>query len=94
MAKLKTSYFCQNCGSQHAKWSGQCTSCNAWNTLVEEIIQQQEKRSWKQNKTQKTANKPLSISDIEINKELRIHTQNNELDTVLGGGIVPGSIIL
>tara|TARA_B100000809_G_scaffold22902_1_gene20053 strand:- start:17677 stop:19032 length:1356 start_codon:yes stop_codon:yes gene_type:complete len=94
MAKLKTTYFCQSCGSQHAKWMGQCTTCNEWNTLVEEVIQKEEKRSWKQSTEKKQPNKALSVSEIEIDKEIRIHTQNNELNTVLGGGLVPGSVIL
>jgi DNA repair protein RadA/Sms len=94
MAKLKTTFFCQNCGTQFPKWSGQCTACHEWNTLIEEIIQKEEKRNWKQTNIAKTANLPLAISEIEIHKEQRILTQNNELDNVLGGGIVPGSVIL
>ncbi len=47
MAKVKTTFFCQNCGSQYAKWQGQCTSCKAWNTIAEEVIQKPEKSSWK-----------------------------------------------
>lgn len=94
MAKTKTTFFCQNCGTQHAKWMGQCGTCKEWNTIVEEVVQKEEKRSWKQNSPSKTSNKPLAISEIEIQKEHRLHTQNNELNTVLGGGLVPGSVIL
>ncbi len=94
MAKLKTTYFCQNCGTQHSKWQGKCGSCNEWNTIVEEIVQKEEKRAWKQSSQKKIANIPLAISEIEKNKEQRIHTENNELNTVLGGGLVPGSVIL
>lgn len=94
MAKTKTTFFCQNCGTQHAKWMGQCGTCKEWNTIVEEVVQKEEKRSWKQNSSSKTSNKPLAISEIEIQKEHRLHTQNNELNTVLGGGLVPGSVIL
>ena len=75
MAKVKTSFFCQNCGAQHAKWMGQCTTCNEWNTIVEELIQKEEKRSWKQDTSDRKTNKALAISAIEINKEIRIHTQ-------------------
>lgn len=94
--KTKTSFFCQNCGAQYAKWMGQCKSCNQWNTIVEEVIQTAEKRAWKpSNTTTKTkANKPLKISEIALDTETRIATFNNELDNVLGGGIVPGSLIL
>ncbi len=95
MAKLKTTFFCQNCGTQSARWAGQCNACNEWNTIVEEIIQKEEKRNWKQTPTNSQKNsKALSITEIEINKEQRINTYNNELNTVLGGGLVPGSVIL
>jgi DNA repair protein RadA/Sms len=89
MAKTKTTFFCQNCGTQHAKWVGQCGACKEWNTIVEEVIQKEEKRVWKQSTTAKqTVNKPLKIADIQLNPEERIVTNNNELDTVLGGGLV------
>ena len=94
MAKVKTSFFCQNCGAQHPKWQGQCNTCNEWNTIVEEVVQTEEKRNWKQNTTVKKANKALTIAQIEIEKEQRINTFNNELNNVLGGGLVPGSVIL
>lgn len=95
MAKTKTTFFCQNCGAQHAKWAGQCSICKEWNTIVEELIQTTEKRSWKQATTAKqTTNKPLTIADIILNPEERIPTNNNELDTVLGGGLVKGSVTL
>ena len=95
MAKTKTTFFCQNCGTQHTKWLGQCGACKAWNTLVEEVIQKEEKRVWKQAPTaKKTINKPLKVADIQLNTEERIVTNNTELDTVLGGGLVKGSITL
>lgn len=94
MAKVKTTFFCQNCGTQHAKWMGQCTTCNEWNTIVEEVIQKEEKRSWKQEPSTRKSNKALAVSAIEINKEIRLNTHNSELNNVLGGGLVPGSVIL
>jgi DNA repair protein RadA/Sms len=95
MAKTKTTFICQNCGTQHAKWVGQCGACKEWNTIVEELVQKEEKRSWKQAKTaKKNINKPLKISDIQTNSEERIMTNNKELDTVLGGGLVKGSVTL
>ena len=94
MAKTKTSFFCQNCGTQFAKWMGQCTSCKEWNTIVEEVIQKEEKRNWKQTTSTKKANKALKIADIKLNEEDRISTQNNELNRVLGGGLVKGSMLL
>ena len=95
MAKTKTTFFCQNCGTQHAKWVGQCGACKEWNTIVEEVLQKEEKRSWKQAKTGRgIINKPLKIIDIQTNPEERIITNNKELDTVLGGGLVKGSVTL
>ncbi len=95
MAKTKTSFFCQNCGAQYAKWLGQCNSCNEWNTIVEEVIQKEEKRAWKQDSSSsKKPRKALKITDISLDKEDRISTQNKELDRVLGGGVVKGSMLL
>lgn len=96
MAKNKTTYFCQNCGAQHSKWQGQCNSCREWNTLVEEILQKEEKQTWKTSTPSqvKKMPKPLRISEIETSKEARLHTNNEELNRVLGGGIVPGSLTL
>ena len=95
MPKTKTTYFCQNCGTQHAKWVGQCSNCKEWNTVVEEVVQKEEKRNWKSpSNAQKIVAKPLKIQEIELNTEERIITKNNELDTVLGGGLVKGSVVL
>ena len=94
MAKTKTTFFCQNCGTQHAQWAGKCNVCNEWNTIVEEVIQKEEKRAWKQSSPSKKVAKPLKINDIAINEEDRIDTQNNELNRVLGGGLVKGSMTL
>ncbi len=95
MAKLKTTFFCQNCGAQYAKWLGQCTSCREWNTIVEEIVQKEEKPAWKSESsaTQKVS-KPLLIKEIDAADEARMDTTDGELNRVLGGGIVPGSLIL
>jgi DNA repair protein RadA/Sms len=94
MPKVKTSFFCQNCGAQTPKWTGQCSTCNEWNTIVEEVIQKEEKRNWKQSSTTKKQSKPLKIEEIQLNPEERIKTNNQELDTVLGGGLVKGSVTL
>ncbi len=94
MAKTKTTFFCQNCGAQFPKWIGKCTSCNEWNTIVEEIIQKEESRNWKQSTSVKKANKALKIKDISTLQEDRIPTNNNELNRVLGGGLVNGSVVL
>lgn len=94
MAKLKTSFFCQNCGTQYAKWQGQCSACKEWNTIVEEVIQKEEKTSWKPTSEVKKAPKPLKIAEIDSSQEVRMDTLDGELNRVLGGGIVPGSLIL
>ncbi len=94
MAKTKTTFFCNNCGSQYAKWIGKCTSCNEWNTIAEEIVQKEEKRAWKQTISTKKVSKALKIANIVLNEEDRIQTLNNEFDRVLGGGLVKGSVLL
>jgi DNA repair protein RadA/Sms len=94
MNKVKTSFFCQNCGTQHAKWQGQCNSCKEWNTLSEEVIEKSTKKVWKSSQKICEAIKPLKIDKIDIKQELRINTGDQELDRVLGGGIIPGALIL
>ena len=73
---------------------GQCNTCNEWNTIVEEVIQKEVAREWKQSNGIKTISKPLKIEEIQLNPEERIPTKNKELDTVLGGGLVKGSVTL
>ena len=96
MAKVKTTFFCQNCGAQFAKWQGQCTSCKSWNTIAEEVVQKPNKADWKSSATssKERASKPLKISEIDTSKTPRLNTTDKELNRVLGGGIVPGSLIL
>lgn len=95
MAKVKTTFFCQNCGTQYSKWQGQCNSCKQWNTIAEEMVQKEEKQTWKQEGSGNTrVNKPLRIHEIDGSTEMRIPSCNAELDRVLGGGIVPGSVTL
>lgn len=95
MAKVKSSFFCQSCGAQSAKWVGKCPSCNEWNTYVEELIQKEDKQSWKSSSSStKVANKPKPINEVAYDQEERIYTNDGELNRVLGGGIVPGSLVL
>ena len=91
--KVKTAYFCQSCGSQHPKWQGQCSVCKEWNTVVEEVVQKEVVKVWSKNESKHKV-KALKVADISIENEERIQTDNIELDRVLGGGIVPGAIIL
>ena len=94
MAKVKTTFFCQNCGAQSTQWMGKCKACNEWNTIVEEVVSvTQKENAWKTDTTQR-ANKAQSIQEISLENEPRIHTSDKELDRVLGGGVVPGSLVL
>ena len=97
MAKTKTSFFCQNCGSQSPKWLGKCPSCGEWNTYVEEVIHKEEtgRGSWKQGLGgEKRAASPKKLQEIDFEQQPRTVTKDMELDRVLGGGIVPGSLVL
>jgi DNA repair protein RadA/Sms len=95
MAKVKTTFFCQNCGGQYAKWQGQCTSCKEWNTIAEEVIQKPEKSDWKlPSSISKRTSKPLLINEIDTSKEARLDMQDAEFNRVLGGGMVHGSLTL
>ncbi len=95
MAKTKTTFYCQSCGTQFAKWQGQCTSCKEWNTIAEEVVEKQEKVVWKEDDTKiKRASKPLKISEIDTTADHRYDTGDMEFNRVLGGGLVPGSLTL
>lgn len=95
MAKSKSVFFCQSCGYQTAKWLGNCPSCGEWNTFVEEVVEKNSaKPDWKQSSSTTRSNKPIPIQDIEKSSDIRISAHDDELNRVLGGGIVPGSIVL
>ena len=96
MAKIKSAYFCQSCGYESAKWLGKCPSCNSWNTFVEEVVEKPGAKvpAWETSGTTKRSNKPNKLADIESSTEQKISTSDLELDRVLGGGLVAGSVIL
>jgi DNA repair protein RadA/Sms len=95
MAKTKTAFFCQNCGAQSSKWIGKCPSCGEWNAYVEEVIQREEKANkWQSMGVGGRERKPQPVAEITFDIDQRIHTHNAELNRVLGGGLVPGSVIL
>jgi DNA repair protein RadA/Sms len=97
MSKIKKSFFCQNCGYESVKWVGQCPSCNQWNTFIEESIQKDNSKnsnSWKDYNDEKRISKTITLSEIKSSEEKRIPTSDAELNRVLGGGIVPGSLVL
>lgn len=93
MAKVRSAFFCQNCGYETPKWLGKCPSCNEWNTFVEELIEKQVPQVVAFSKSGKTA-KPQSLQEISSSEYPRIPLNDTELDRVLGGGLVPGSLIL
>lgn len=95
MSKIKKAFFCKNCGYENAKWAGKCPGCNEWNTFTEEIIHKDNtplKENWKE--TTAGQSKSISLQDIESKDGERIITKDDELNRVLGGGIVPGSLVL
>lgn len=92
--KPKTTFFCQNCGAQSAKWMGRCTTCGEWNTFVEELIAKEEKSAFKPSEANRKAAVPVRISEISFREEQRFDTHDQELNRVLGGGLVPGSLTL
>ena len=95
MAKSKTTFFCQSCGYESPKWLGKCPSCTNWNTFVEEVVQKEDnKNDWKPSSTRERISKPKTLEEIESGHEKRINTSDGELNRVLGGGIVLGSLVL
>jgi DNA repair protein RadA/Sms len=97
MSKVKSSFFCQHCGYESVKWVGQCPSCSQWNTFVEELSQKDNSKNsnpWKDYTEEKRASKTISLTEIKSSEEKRIPTADAELNRVLGGGIVPGSLVL
>lgn len=94
MAKIKTAFFCQNCGAQSPKWIGKCPSCNEWNTYVEEVVQKSTGSALEQKLSGTGNSKPCLISEIDFSGESRVDTNNGELNRVLGGGMVAGSVVL
>lgn len=96
MAKTKSAYFCQSCGYESAKWLGKCPSCNSWNTFVEEVIEKPGASvpAWQTSGSTKRSNKPNKITNIAFSEENKLSTNDLELDRVLGGGLVAGSVVL
>ena len=95
MSKIKTAFFCNNCGYESAKWLGKCPSCNQWNTFIEEVVTKsnQQEQNWN-DYGEKKSTKTISLSQVKTNSEKRIISKDEELNRVLGGGIVEGSIVL
>lgn len=97
MAKPKSTYFCQSCGTQAAQWTGKCNSCGEWNTLVQEVVHKETKNDRLQlfNKNENSrSNQSVLLQEIGIAEYPRIQVPGQELARVLGGGVVPGSLVL
>mgnify|MGYP003289406479 CR=1 FL=1 len=95
MAKIKTVFFCKECGNESPKWIGHCPGCGAWNSYVEEsVVVGKDSKSTKNTIVSETKARPVKVQDISSTKEARIDLECDELNRVLGGGLVPGSLIL
>jgi DNA repair protein RadA/Sms len=97
MSKTKTAFFCSNCGQESAKWVGKCPSCHEWNTFVEEVVVRgtdKQTTEWKEYSGMSSGIKTISLQEVTSGEEKRIITEDAELNRVLGGGIVLGSIVL
>lgn len=98
MAKVKSAFFCQQCGYEAPKWTGKCPSCGSWNSFVEEVLQKDEKQrpgaiSWEE-ESGRSARKAYKLDEIIPGKEIRLISPDAELNRVLGGGLVLGSVVL
>jgi DNA repair protein RadA/Sms len=96
MSKAKSAFFCNNCGYESAKWAGKCPACNEWNTFTEELVDKNEKKEagWEGYTTQQKGTQVIAINEVNSQSEKRISSADAELNRVLGGGIVLGSIVL
>ena len=96
MAKVRTQYVCQNCGDNSPRYLGRCPNCGQWNTLVEEVVQTASAKKATAHAATLTGivTKPQRLNEIDAKKTPRVKTKLNELNRVLGGGIVPGSLVL
>ncbi len=94
MAKSKTSFFCNNCGAEYSKWMGKCSACGEWNTISEEVISTETTPKWKSDDKSKKPKKPQAVHKLSFSEEDRLDLFDKELNRVLGGGMVKGSLVL
>jgi DNA repair protein RadA/Sms len=96
MSKAKSLFFCQTCGYESAKWLGKCPSCESWNSFAEEVVTKNEggKNNWRSENGLSKIAQPKKLDEIESTHDIRVATPDQELNRVLGGGIVPGSLVL
>lgn len=93
MAKRTSRYACQQCGATHSKWAGKCDNCGAWNSLVEENVSADKKAVVDRSSGKKLAAKPINEVSLDVSSK-RTMTGLSEVDTVLGGGLMPGGVVL
>ena len=96
MVKIKKAWFCSSCGNESTKWMGKCPACGEWNTMVEEVISKDTSSSASRNRllVESSNSKPVKLREISLTEENRIKIGNTEVERILGGGIVEGSMIL
>ncbi|MFN5359863.1 MAG: DNA repair protein RadA [Bacteroidota bacterium] len=96
MSKIKTAFFCNNCGYESTKWLGKCPACHEWNTFSEEVLDKGTKKTdaWRDGSSEKKINKSVALNEVATADTKRIPVTDPELNRVLGGGIVPGSLVL
>jgi DNA repair protein RadA/Sms len=96
MSKIKTAFFCNNCGYESTKWLGKCPACHEWNTFSEEVLDKGTKKTdaWRDGTSEKKINKSVALNEVATADTKRIPVTDPELNRVLGGGIVPGSLVL
>ncbi|MCB0575904.1 MAG: AAA family ATPase, partial [Saprospiraceae bacterium] len=99
MAKPRTIFFCSSCGASSPKWLGKCPHCGEWNTYQEEVIQketanEEKRRSWAGGNGKAASPKAVPLKEVQTGRTVRLRTPDDELNRVLGGGIVPGSLVL
>ena len=92
--KTKSVWFCKECGNESPKWMGRCPACGEWNTMVEETVATGKKRAGTEITVPGSGHKPMPLADISSSVENRISLNNNEVDRILGGGLVEGSLVL
>ena len=94
MPKEKTVYVCSNCGQESPKWVGKCPTCGEWNTYVEQVVRKESGPKRVSTGMESIKSKPISLVEIETKDDPRIDMHDGELNRVLGGGLVPGSLVL
>ena len=94
MAKSKTIFVCSECGNESSKWLGKCPACNSWNTFYEQKVVESKSSGTNASNANKTGNKPQMLNSYQAKETIRTSTGFNELDRVLGGGLVKGSLVL